>query len=86
MPGQRHDPGMRHHEILGIAEHRAPFGYRRLGAKAEKSESGGPKNGIGDAERRLDDERCHAIGKHGHQHEPTRTIAGDLGAGDVVLG
>ena len=76
--------GRRQDEFAAVGQHGAPFRRRRLGAKTEEAEACRLENCIGDAERRLDDQGCQAIGEHGDKHQAQLADAGDAGGGDIV--
>ena len=84
-PGKATTQGAARMNLAAVGQHGAPFRHRRLGAKTEKAEARRFENGVGDAKRRLDDERRQAIGQHGHKHQAQRADARDFGRRDIVL-
>jgi hypothetical protein len=83
--GEGHHPPGAQHELARFGEHRAPFRLRRLRAHAEEAERGSVEDGVGEGERRLHDERRHAVRQDSDEHQPERTGAGDPRRDDIVL-
>src|SRR5690606_37024880 len=68
--GEGHDPWRLEDEFAGSGEHGAPFRRRGLCAHAEEAERCRVENGVGKAQRCLNDQRPKAIGQDRHQHQP----------------
>jgi len=76
----------RSNELARIGQHRAPFRQRRLRSQAKISERCRVEDGGRDSERRLHDQRRHAVRQDFLEHQAQRAGAADLGGSDVILG
>jgi len=66
------------------AEHRAPFGRRRLGAQAEEGKRGGVEDGGGNAERALHNQRGERVGQDASEKDLKIAAAQGTGGRDEI--
>src|SRR5690606_36090874 len=82
--GQRHHPPGTLDVVARRGQHGAPLGGWRLHAEAEKAQRGGIENRRGKAQSGLHDQRRHAVGQYGDEHQPWQAGTGQLRGSDVV--
>ena len=79
-----HDPPGTLCELQHVGEHGAPFRCWRLRTHAEEAKGGHIENGVGEAERCLNDQRRKAVREDIDEHLTHRACTRHAGSGHIV--
>src|SRR5471032_2298891 len=70
--------------VASRSQHGAPLRRWRLYAKAEEAQCRGIENGRRGTQGGLNDQRCHAVGQHGDEHQAWQAGTGQARGGHIV--